>query len=668
MSQLNGRGPEFGSYEDAPPLKIGTVLDDKFQLTEFIGIGGMGSVYKAKHLELGNDVAIKILHPRFANDVQSVKRFQREARIISQLRHNNILSVLSFGSVTGLVYMAMEYIQGSSLRALVENNGPLSLQQAIPLLVQICDAMIHAHASDVLHRDLKPDNALVVTGPDALKTVKVVDFGLAKLSDGSEVQRLTKTGEVLGDPNYMSPEQCTGKPLDERSDIYSMGCLMYEVFTGAPPFVTESAVATMYKQLEATPAAFAQEHKLPMAIEAIVMHAMAKNKDDRYESFEVLKQELLNVATNPNVKLQAPARLMKRSALTKNAAVAVIITGLLIACAALLWTNFSEQQAAEREEVKERLTKLLNLVDPDIVSPISRVKEKDVVEAIELATKLKDENALATARYALACLHVAYGRYGEALNVVNQSLTNPTPSTRRRAQLTELTGKIHYFAGNYKLADTILSRLYDDSQLCSELDGGRSSFAYMLGKAKLEQGKIDEAQQIADSLQNVDKPLNGAINMEAMFAAELSCKKKKFVEADKIKEKVLSSKLTEMSRASALEHFCIWFAANGDQRRARLISDQVKRESNQNRSWYLQQIADELDLYCDYAEGRNDKVLIKGRAIIERQLSGKIAPRMLSSVCDVYASVLDAQGRKEEAQQVKNQVKQRVTDFAASMR
>lgn len=292
------------------PAKLGrgTVLDGRYEITDYLGSGGMGAVYKAKQIDFDRFAAIKTLHSRFTTDVSAVKRFQREARIISGLTHKNILAVYSFGGYEGHVYLAMEFVQGASLGRLLQEKGKMTPEQAIPLLLQICDGMEHAHNHEVLHRDLKPDNVMIVTSGLAGSIVKVVDFGLAKLMDGPDGQRLTRTGEVVGDPRYMSPEQCRGETLDVRSDVYSFGCLMYEVLTGRWPFDAEDPVAILHKHIEEDPEPFAKRLGLPPAIEAITFTAMAKKANDRYESFAAVAKALQDYATNPNAKVAAPAR------------------------------------------------------------------------------------------------------------------------------------------------------------------------------------------------------------------------------------------------------------------------------------------------------------------------------------------------------------------------
>lgn len=292
---------DAGNQAFLPP---GTVLEDKYEITGYLGCGGMGSLYRAIHTKLGNEVAIKILHPRHAEEHDSVMRFQREAQIISELRHKNILAVHAFNAWNGTFYIAMELVEGESLMQLIEKSGRLRADNALPLLLQICDAMTFAHSNNVLHRDLKPDNVLVVEG-DNEQCIKVVDFGLAKLVGTAEMQRLTRTGEVIGDPNYMSPEQCQGSHLDSRSDVYSFGCLMYESFTGMKPFASDSAVATLVKQVSEDPEPFAKELNVPAAIEQITFKAMEKDPSQRYESFEAIAADLRAFAANPNKKWES---------------------------------------------------------------------------------------------------------------------------------------------------------------------------------------------------------------------------------------------------------------------------------------------------------------------------------------------------------------------------
>lgn len=343
-SQVHRSGPSV--------LRVGNVLDSRYEIVAYLGCGGMGSVYKARHVEMDRDVAIKVLHARYYADPAAVKRFQREAQIISNLRHANILSIYSFSGVEGLLYLAMEFVQGKSLGRIIEEQGRMPHEQAVPLLRQICAAMSHAHQNNVLHRDLKPDNVMVVDATSTCdRTAKVVDFGLAKVLAGTPGQRLTKTGEVVGDPRYMSPEQCKGETLDARSDVYSFGCLMYELLTGKLPFDADDPVAIMHKQLDEHAEPFAKKLGIPEGLEAITLTAMAKDRQDRYEDFAVLDDVLKQYWQTPEIKIApppvrrpaAPARRDKCVLVKRDRPLLAVPTfaaiGLISICGFALWAN-----------------------------------------------------------------------------------------------------------------------------------------------------------------------------------------------------------------------------------------------------------------------------------------------------------------------------------------
>jgi serine/threonine protein kinase len=335
------------SSSDKQPILLepDEILEDKYRVVRFLGRGGMGSVHEAIHTHLGNRVAIKLLHPRLSGDEKQLARFQREAHIISGLRHKNILSVYGFHRWRNMPFMAMEFIEGESIRdLLIERQGNLSATEALPLFLQICQAMQFAHNNSVLHRDLKPDNVLVVKESDGSLTAKVVDFGLAKLQGTNEMQKLTSTGQVVGDPHYMSPEQCQGTQLDARSDIYSFGCLMYEVLTGARPFLGDSPVATMYEHLQKNAKPFAKQCGLPLAIEGIVFKAIAKDPRHRYQSFEGLAADLEEFSRNPQMPSMRAVSAPTGGGMTPAARSAVLII-LLGALICLLYV-FSRPQAA----------------------------------------------------------------------------------------------------------------------------------------------------------------------------------------------------------------------------------------------------------------------------------------------------------------------------------
>jgi serine/threonine protein kinase len=231
-----------------PELTVGQ-LSKTYDFFGQIGSGGMGVIYKARHAMLKKDVAIKILH--LVNEI-NVQRFQREAQAAYNLRHENVVAVHEFGMTEeGQPYMVMEFIEGKTLSTIIDERGALPLELCINIFKQVCAGIAHAHAKGVLHRDIKPSNVMLTNPESWSPQVRIVDFGIAKVLDADEPNsgKLTRTGDFLGSPLYMSPEQCLGKDMDLRSDIYSIGCIMYEALTGKPPLSGETPMETLLKQM-----------------------------------------------------------------------------------------------------------------------------------------------------------------------------------------------------------------------------------------------------------------------------------------------------------------------------------------------------------------------------------------------------------------------------------
>jgi serine/threonine-protein kinase len=285
--------PDDGAILRGPhndPL-IGKVFAEKYEVESVLGLGGMSIVYKAKHRLMNRTVAIKMLHSNLKDDIISLERFKLEAQAASSLSHQNIITVYDFGvTPDGEPYFVMDCLEGESLRELIDRKGKLPYQRALPIFKQICDALDAAHKTKIVHRDLKPANVILLKQDDSGKElVKLVDFGIAKFlpASGKHAQQLTRTGEVFGSPIYMSPEQCTGKELDTRSDIYALGCLMYETLAGTPPFVGQSFLETMNMHVsqKAKPIkSVASDADVPPSLEQIVLRCMSKDPADRFQT------------------------------------------------------------------------------------------------------------------------------------------------------------------------------------------------------------------------------------------------------------------------------------------------------------------------------------------------------------------------------------------------
>lgn len=277
---------------------VGTTLAGKYEILSVVGHGGMGVVYKARDALMERFVAIKMLKAQLISDSMSVKRFHQEGRAASRINHPHVITVHEFAiSPSGQPFIVMDFLEGTSLAQVIKNDGQVGVERTVKILAQACDALNHAHRHGVVHRDLKPSNIVLINYDGEKDFVKVVDFGVAKLITGAgqDLQRLTQAGEVCGSPVYMSPEQCQGDELDPRSDIYSMGVVIYETLTGKLPLIGQTMVETMSKHITDTAPPFNEARPdlyIPERLEAVVFKALSKEQNARHNSMAQLKQDL----------------------------------------------------------------------------------------------------------------------------------------------------------------------------------------------------------------------------------------------------------------------------------------------------------------------------------------------------------------------------------------
>ncbi len=303
---------------DIDPL-VGQTLDGKYALLARLGEGGMGAVYRARRVHIGDEVAVKVLLRKFVADSGLVERFRREARAAAMLRHPNVVTIYDYGEARdedAPAYIVMELVEGESLRQLLLREGRLAPQRAVALMHDICAGVGAAHRRQICHRDLKPDNVIVLSaGEDREReTVKVVDFGLAKLRDQSGTPALTQTGTVMGTAHYMSPEQCRGEQLDARSDVYSLGAVLYEMFAGTPPFVAPSFIGVLTKHITDAPPPLPTEIAAPPALAALIMRTLAKQPDGRPADATELARELRAAAEAATRQGEATAQRLREEA------------------------------------------------------------------------------------------------------------------------------------------------------------------------------------------------------------------------------------------------------------------------------------------------------------------------------------------------------------------
>jgi eukaryotic-like serine/threonine-protein kinase len=298
--------PLVRSSEPVEDEYLGLELDGKVRLDQKLGEGGMCDIYKATIIASNQPCAVKILHKNLIEDKASIKRFKNEVRTASMLKHPNIVNLIDSGETSdGIIYMVMELLNGVTLKQMLHHHGPFSVERMNNIVKQICDALTTAHAIGIIHRDLKPDNIMLLKlGSDQREIVKILDFGIAKIFNKNSV-----TGEflpsdiVMGTPRYMSPEQCQGNPIDARSDIYSLGLIVYEMLSGVPPFTDSSARVLMNKHTqEPVPSLKRRRPSLSSIVERAIMRALEKSPLKRPQTALEFAEEIdMAVHTDPSI-------------------------------------------------------------------------------------------------------------------------------------------------------------------------------------------------------------------------------------------------------------------------------------------------------------------------------------------------------------------------------
>jgi serine/threonine protein kinase len=288
------------------------IIEAKYELMELLGEGGMGSVYRARRLRIGDFVAIKILHEKYVTEESALERFRREAQAAAGVHHPNIVGIYDYGEEPdkGIpAFIVMELVSGKPLRDIIEQEKRLSYKRAVSLIQTACAGVGAAHRRHIVHRDIKPDNFMVLP-PESegdSEIIKVVDFGIAKLRDIAGANNLTQTGIVMGTPYYMSPEQCRGDSLDSRSDVYSLGATLYEMIAGNPPFTAATVTGVVAKHLTEQPPAFPTTLGVPPALEAVIRRALAKDPNARQADAIIFAKELQTaLSASATIPILAP--------------------------------------------------------------------------------------------------------------------------------------------------------------------------------------------------------------------------------------------------------------------------------------------------------------------------------------------------------------------------
>ena len=341
--------------EAAPDPWLGRLVAGRFKLLGKLGDGGMGEVYQAEQLPMGRHVALKILRHALSDDAVQVERFKREAQAASQLTHPNTIIVHDFGQDTdGTLFLAMEYLDGEPLSAMLAREGPLAGERAARILQQVCGSLEEAHRHNMVHRDLKPENIFLIERAGNRDYIKVLDFGIAKVTEsgGQKLSTITQAGAIFGTPQYMAPEQIRGEVIDPRADVYALGVVLYEMISGHLPFAAGSVVEMLTKHLTASPAPINRKASEPdpvvARLEAVALRALSKNSESRQQSAREFLEDLMIAV--PQLSMTSPTGLIPATPVAtpawnvapssgRGATRVVAITALMAALAAgsLFW-------------------------------------------------------------------------------------------------------------------------------------------------------------------------------------------------------------------------------------------------------------------------------------------------------------------------------------------
>ena len=403
-----GTGPAGSGPAGSPPPRGGelrpTVFGGRYELQRRLARGGMADVYLATDTLLNRPVAVKVLFPEYARDETFVERFRREAQAAARLTHGNIVAIHDWGEEFGTYFIVMEYVEGRSLSEVIRAEGPLPPRQAAEIAARVAAALDFAHRHDVVHRDVKPGNIMIST----VGEVKVADFGIAQALNAGDRVSLTQTGAVMGTATYFSPEQAQGRTVDQRSDLYSLGCVLYEMLTGVPPFAGETPVAVAYKHVqEPIPPMASHGVAIPAPLVAIVDTLLRKDPEHRYADAADVETDLKRFLAGQQVGATAAAPVVPRPAVATGAAmppgpgtvaprrvggrgwaVALLILGLVVVALGLFLlsrtlspTDTTEvivpplvnRTLAEAEEL---------LADADLTATVTREVNENVAEGV----------------------------------------------------------------------------------------------------------------------------------------------------------------------------------------------------------------------------------------------------------------------------------------------
>lgn len=565
----------------------GDIIDERYRIICTLGEGGMGSVYKAEEIGLGRVVALKCLQPGLTGDEEQRQRFAREGKALSTLSHKNLITFYRLGFWQNQSpYIAMEFLSGKSLLEVIQQEGSLKPTRALNLILQVCAGMEHAHRNGIIHRDLKPGNVMLVESESEL--VKVVDFGLARMREVVATQGLTQTGALVGSIHYMSPEQCAGKKADARSDIYAIGCILFETLTGRPPFDAANPVALLHlHSTEPVPEiGLNANEKRPAGLDTVVQKALCKNPDDRYQTLNEMQQDIeLLLAGKSELIAAAPGQ---HSVKQQNIAKPLVLAGVLLTAICLLTAiqmrstsnklELHTQASHTKKSVDTRteMHQIFHMAQGDAVTTAQL--EQAVASTEECLTRIKSNDAALKMQGCLLCSWLC-----DRLIILDQPKKQDAWRARGIAVTKQALDCVQGL--NVRCEAVALSRL-------GELFAGGRDFetakAYFLEALAIAEKRSPSPQFVLDS----DLP-GGQANEETVFLMGqlgVCCRGlKEYKEAEKwllasIKE---SDRINESLQSTAMNNLKILFDVyidKGKQNRIEQLVRETEKKISQNLS------------------------------------------------------------------------------------
>jgi serine/threonine protein kinase len=416
-------------------LKAGDLVDEKYRIVGTLGAGGMGTLYHAVQTALERDIALKLISHEMSTQPGAYKRFDREALALSSMQHRNIVAFLGYGIWQSSCYLAMELIHGRSLQEDLSEDRLLPVRDVLSTFIAICDGLAYAHSKGIIHRDLKPGNIMMMQEANT-EIAKIIDFGLAGFMPefGKDLGKLTETGIAIGSVQYMSPEQCVGKNLDQTTDIYAVGCMLFHCLTGRAPFDDLHSMALMYAHLNNVPPRLSEvrtDVEFPQGLQSILDKAMAKNSEDRFTDANSLKSALTSVLENRPQQLTENIQLRPLERRPRASAFKSIISVLMISGLALFvfwWlSKFGSDRPgpSESESLKVQTNNAVYYLHEAEIA-LARHEVERAIEALKTTLKLAQQQGkmqlVALAQLQLGMVLQRTGKPREAIPLLLQAL------------------------------------------------------------------------------------------------------------------------------------------------------------------------------------------------------------------------------------------------------